>query len=339
MMIWVQKHTQYPGPGRTEKNVVGYPFFPVYTAKAGGFFFIVFGVTSMLGGLAQINPIWLYGSYNPSQITAGSQPDWYIGWLDGALRTMPNWETSAFGHTISWNVFLPSVVIPGLIFTALGAYPFIEQWVTGDKREHHLLDRPRNQPVRTGIGIMALTFYTLLWINGGNDIIATNFDLSINTITWTIRVLLIVLPPIAFVITKRICLALQRRDRDRIMHGRETGVITRLPHGEFVEVHAPISPQERYALVAHETYRPAPLPVAEDENGIRNPHSRKERLRAKLSNFYYGESLEPLTEDEVREALAHQDGHAHGHEELPGDTEPRELTGADGTTSRSGPDA
>src|SRR5690606_6545479 len=97
-----QKHTQYPGPGRTDKNVVGYPFFPVYTAKAGGFFFIVFGVTTLMSALIQINPVWLYGPYNPAEVSAGSQPDWYVGWLEGALRIMPNWETRVFGFTISW---------------------------------------------------------------------------------------------------------------------------------------------------------------------------------------------------------------------------------------------
>ena len=91
-LVWYQKHTQFPGPGRTNDNVVGYPLMPVYMAKAGGFFFVVFGVIALIGGLVTINPIWLYGPYMPDQVTAGSQPDWYIGWLDGALRIMPNVE-------------------------------------------------------------------------------------------------------------------------------------------------------------------------------------------------------------------------------------------------------
>ena len=143
MLVWYQKHTQYPGPGRTEKNVVGYPLMPVYMAKAGGFFFIVFGVTAFLGAIAQINPIWIFGPYNPGQIGAGSQPDWYMGWLDGLVRAAPPIETHAFGITISWNILIPGLIIPGIIFTLMAFYPFIEQWMTGDKREHHLLDRPR----------------------------------------------------------------------------------------------------------------------------------------------------------------------------------------------------
>ncbi|MCH9797031.1 MAG: ubiquinol-cytochrome c reductase cytochrome b subunit, partial [Actinomycetia bacterium] len=244
IMVWTQKHTQFPGPGRTNNNVVGYPLLPIYMAKAGGFFFIVFGIVALLSGLVNINPVWIFGPYTPDQVTAGTQPDWYIGWLDGALRLMPNWETVIAGFTISWNVFIPSVVIPGILFTGLAFYPFLEAWATGDKREHNLLDRPRNAPVRTGIGVMAIVFYGILWFAGGNDLVATTFDLSINAISWTLRVLLIVAPPLAFIITKRTCLSLQRRDRDKLLHGYESGRILRLPHGEFVEVHQPLNEKE-----------------------------------------------------------------------------------------------
>src|SRR6266567_4286058 len=171
MLLWYQKHTQYPGMGRTEHNVVGYRLFPIYTAKAGGFFFIVFGVSVILGAIATINPVWMFGPYTPTQITAGSQPDWYMGFLDGALRLMPNVEFNALGHTLSLNVLIPAVILPGILFTGLGLYPFIEQWVTGDKRDHNLLDRPRNVPTRTALGTTSIVFYGLLWIGGGNDII------------------------------------------------------------------------------------------------------------------------------------------------------------------------
>ena len=104
-----------------------------------------------MGGLLSINPVWKFGPYDPSKVTAGSQPDWYMGWPDGALRIMPGWETHIWGHTIRWNVFLPIIVLPGLMFTILLLLPFIEAWITGDKREHHLLQRPRNAPTRTAI--------------------------------------------------------------------------------------------------------------------------------------------------------------------------------------------
>ncbi|MGZ4482488.1 MAG: cytochrome bc1 complex cytochrome b subunit [Gaiellales bacterium] len=313
MLIWYQKHTQYPGPGRTEDNVVGYRLFPIYTAKAGGFFFIVFGLTVLLGAIATINPIWMFGPYTPTEITAGSQPDWYMGWLDGALRLMPNWEITAWGHTLSLNVVIPAMVVPGILFTALGVYPFIEQWVTGDKRHHNLLDRPRNVPTRTALGAMSIAFYGMLWIGGGNDIIATHFDLSINEITWALRIMLIVVPPIVFVVTRRICLGLQRRDRDRLLHGYETGTVMRMPSGEFIEVHAPISDEERAVLLSGVRYEPVQLDLEPDENGVRPKLPRGARIRARLSRFYFGEQIARPTADELDEGAHHAQELAEGY--------------------------
>ena len=305
MLVWTQKHTQFPGPGRTNNNVVGYPLMPVYMAKAGGFFFIVFGICTLIAGLVTINPIWLFGPYTPDQVSAGSQPDWYIGWLDGALRIMPNLESYLFGYTISWNILIPAVIMPGIVFTALALYPFLEAWVTGDKREHHLLDRPRNTPTRTGIGVMAITFYGLLWIGGGNDIIATSFNLTINSITWFLRITIFVLPPIAFVVTKRICLALQRRDRDKLLHGYETGRVLRLPHGEFIEVHEPINYKEMAVITSKTDIAPLPAPVKVDADGVANPYYRIKSIRAKLSHFFYAENIAKPTAAEIEAAQHH----------------------------------
>ena len=285
MLVWYQKHTQYPGPGRTEKNVVGYPLFPVYMAKAGGFFFIVFGVTAFLSAVASINPVWLYGPYTPGQVSAGSQPDWYMGWLDGLVRMAPPIETHAFGHTISWNILIPGLIIPGIMFTGLALYPFIESWISGDKREHHILDRPRNVPNRTALGAMALTFTIVALLNGGNDIIATTFNLTINQMMWFSRIGILVLPPIAFVVTKRLCLSLQRADRDLVLHGRETGTLMRLPSGEFVEIHEPISAEKAWTLTQHE--QPVPLALSEtDERGVKRPGAIKNKLRNRMSRAH-----------------------------------------------------
>ena len=282
MLVWYQKHTQYPGPGRTEKNVVGYPLMPVYMAKAGGFFGIVFGVTAFLGAVASINPIWLYGPYTPGQISAGSQPDFYMGWLDGLVRMSPPIETHAFGHTISWNILIPGLIVPGILFTGMALYPFIESYISGDKREHHLLDRPRNVPNRTALGVMSLTFIMVVLINGGNDLIATHFHMSINQIMWMSRIGVFILPPLSFVITKRICLSLQRADRDLVLHGRETGRLVMLPHGEFVEVHEPISAEKAWTLTSHE--QPKAIPhVSEDANGVAKPKSLVNKLRSRMS--------------------------------------------------------
>jgi ubiquinol-cytochrome c reductase cytochrome b subunit len=262
-------------------------------------------VIVLMGGLLQINPVWTYGPYNPAEVTAGSQPDWYMGWLEGALRLMPNWEINALGHTLSLNILVPALIVPGILFTLLGLYPFIEMWVTGDRRPHHLLDRPRNAPTRTALGATAITFYLLLWIGGGNDIIASHFDLSINVITWTIRVLLLVLPPIAYVVTRRICLALQRRDRDKLLHGYETGNVLRLPTGEFVEVHAPVSTEERAQLLAGERYQPVELETGPDSNGVQPRVTILERVRAKVSRWYFEEQIPKPTPAELEHAQHH----------------------------------
>ena len=305
MLVVVHKHTQYPGPGRTEDNVVGFPLFPVYMAKAGGFFFIVFGVIALIASLVQINAIWAYGAYDPSPVTAGSQPDWYMGWLDGAVRLTPGWfEFTLWGYTFSMNIFIPTTVTILFTLGALFLYPWIEQAATGDRREHHLLDRPRNQPTRTGLGVMALTFYVLLWISGGNDIIAHMMGLSINDITRFLRVGIFLLPALAFVITKRICLGLQRKDREKALHGRETGRIVRLPHGEFIEVHAPLSDLERWVLVQHDSGRPMEI---EDRVDAGNPSSIYGKVQRRLSRFYFEDRVEPVTPAEL--AASHDDHH------------------------------
>ncbi len=256
MMIWYQKHTQFAGPGRTETNVVGSRLFPSYAAKAGGFFFLVFAVIAALAGLAQINPVWLYGPYDASQVSAGSQPDWYVGFLDGSTRLMPNWEIAGFGYTVSLNVMIPTVVLPGILFTLLALYPFLEARFTGDREYHNLLDRPRDVPVRTAIGTMSIAFYVILMIAGGNDVIASVFHLSINTISRVLQVALFVVPPIVYFATKRICLALQRSDDELVHHGIESGTIRRLPNGEFVEETVPLPAVYRIALTGVESDRP-----------------------------------------------------------------------------------
>jgi ubiquinol-cytochrome c reductase cytochrome b subunit len=317
VLIFYHKHTQYPGAGRTNTNVVGYPLFPVYTAKAGGFFFVVFGVTTLIAALVTINPIWMYGPYVPDQVTAGSQPDWYIGFLDGMLRAFPSWETVIWGHTISWNVFVPAAVMPGILVTILLVYPFLEAWVTGDRGEHHLLDRPRNAPTRTGLGVMVISFYGVLVINGANDIVAQAFNLSINQLTWFTRVGVFVVPPLVFLATRRFCLGLQRRDRELLLHGRESGQILRLPHGEFIEIHTPISEEEKAVILAKIDIPALAPPPASDANGVATPQLRRKRLRASWSRFFFGDNVARPSAAEIAEAEHHaHDLHDHEVAEL-----------------------
>ena len=302
ILVFYHKHTQYPGPGRDQKSVVGMPFLPVYMAKAGGFFFLVFGVLTVMGGIAQINPVWAFGPYRPDLVTTGAQPDWYLGFSEGLIRVMPGWEINAWGHTLELGVFIPFSLFP-LILLAIGLYPFVEAWITGDRREHHILDRPRNAPVRTGLGVAWLALYVVLLIGGGNDIVATHLHLSINAITWFVRVAVFVAPVAAFVVTKRICLGLQRRDRDKVLHGRESGLIKRLPHGEFVEVHEPLTQAQRFTLTQHEQSPPYEVGALVDANGVRRPVRPSQRLRARLAQAMFGPGtrIAKPTAEEYRE--------------------------------------
>ena len=333
ILVVVHKHTQYPGPGRTNSNVVGYPLFPVYMAKAGGFFFVVFGALAIMGATLSINNVWSYGPYDPSPVSAGAQPDWYRLFLEGSLRLMPGWEFVVLGYTVPMNILVPGVVIPGILFTALAAYPFIEAYASGDKREHHLLDRPRNVPTRTGVGVAILTAFIILAAAGSNDLIATHFGLSINAITWAFRVLFLAGPFIAFIITKRLCLALQRRDRDLVLHGHETGRVVRFASGEYIEVHQPLSDEERWVLVSFDPHKPLPEPTATNARGVARPGYKALRRRSKLSHFFFADRVDPVTPSELAAAQAH---HAHGdHEVADHEVTEGESTKAELESSRS----
>ena len=311
-MVVIHKHTHYSGPGRKDTNVVGYPLMPVYVAKAGGFFFIVFGVIMLIAATFTINPVWNYGGYDPSPVSAGTQPDWYIGWLDGALRLAPTGiEVTAGGVTWAWNILLPMIVGVGFL-AVVAAYPFIEAWVTGDKREHHVLDRPRNAPTRTGIGAAGVTFYAVLWAGAGTDLIATNFKMSLNQVLTSMQILLFVAPVAAYIIAKRTCLSLQRKDREIALHGRESGRIVRLPHGEYIEVHEPLDAYEQWKLVDFKDYQPTlARPNAAGKITLRA------RLRAALSRFYFEDRIAPVTQTEIDAAHHHGDHAAVESKEQP----------------------
>jgi ubiquinol-cytochrome c reductase cytochrome b subunit len=206
-----QKHTQFPGPGRREDNVVGERAWPTYGAKALGLFFLTSAVLAFLGGVFQINPIWVYGPYDPAQVSSASQPDWYMGWLDGALRVMPGWEIRVAGYEVP-NPFFPGVLLAGLTFALLYAWPFLEARVTGDRAEHHLLDRPRQRPVRTALGAATISFYTILFLGGASDVLAVTFGLSVNAVLWSFRFLVLLVPPVVGWAVDRLCRELSARD-------------------------------------------------------------------------------------------------------------------------------
>ncbi len=205
------KHTHFPGRGARNDNVVGERLWPTYVFKAGGLFFLVAGVLAALAGFVQINPIWIYGPFQPENVSSASQPDWYMGWLEGALRLMPNWEMRIGWFTIP-NPFWGGVLLPGVTFALLYAWPWLEARITHDHREHHLLDRPRDRPMRTALGVATLTFYTILGLTAADDVIAVALGVSLNAILNTYRILLIIVPPIAAVVAYRLCKELQQRD-------------------------------------------------------------------------------------------------------------------------------
>ena len=252
-LVWYQKHTQFPGPGRAENNVVGVRILPLFGIKAAAFGLITAGVLALMAGLTTINAIWLLGPYNPAQVSAGSQPDIYMLWTDGLARVMPAWELYLGHYTVPGAFWV--AMLAGLMVVLLIAYPFIEAKITGDTAHHNLLQRPRDVPVRTSLGMMGIAFYFLVTLSGGNDLFAYHFGVSLNAMTWVGRIGLIVLPPLAYFVTYRICIGLQRSDREVLEHGIETGVIKMMPNGAFVEIHQPLGEVDEHG-------HPVPLPYA-----------------------------------------------------------------------------
>ncbi|HLT66678.1 MAG TPA: ubiquinol-cytochrome c reductase cytochrome b subunit [Microbacterium sp.] len=310
LLMIVNKHTQFAGPGRTNDNVVGYPMMPVYMSKMGGFFFIVFGALVLIASLVQINPIWGYGPYDPSPVSAGTQPDWYVGFADGALRLAPpHLDIEIAGKVYPMGILLPMLVL--VVFLVLVAiYPFIEAWVTGDKREHHIAQRPRNAATRTAIGAAGVWFYAILWAAASSDLIATHFRLTMEGVIHALQAGLIVGTVIVYFITKRICIALQKKDREIALHGYESGRIVRLPGGEYQEVHKPVDKYERWKLVADETFEP--LVVRPNDKGR---ITARQKFRAALSRWFFEDRLQPLTNAEYKAALEHQEHALHEHGE------------------------
>lgn len=238
---------QFAEPGRTEDNVVGRPA-KVAAVKGAGLFAFVAGVALVMAATFTINPVWMYGPADPANTSAGVGPAWYLAFLDGSLRLAPGWEAVWWGRTFSFAILLP-VGICTLFLVLVAVYPFIEERLTGDRREHHLLERPRDNATRTGIGVAGMTFYGTLWAAASADTMALLFHMSVNTLLRFFQVLIILGPPAALVITRRICLGLQNHDAEVALHGIETGRVIRTPDGGYVEEHRPVDAYRRWRLV------------------------------------------------------------------------------------------
>jgi ubiquinol-cytochrome c reductase cytochrome b subunit len=266
-----QKHTQFAGEGRTEHNVVGSPMFPTFAAKTTGFLFMVTAATALLGAFAQINPIWQFGSYDASKISYAVQPDWYMGWLDGALRIMPSWELTGFGHTVPLEVFLPAVVFPGLIFTICLLWPAIERRMTGDNEIHHLLDRPRNRPKRTAAGVAMFALLFTLFAASSTDVMANFFHVSLNATLWFFRIAVIVVPIIAGLVTYQLCREMQG------VHGigkrKRAVIVRRSAAGEYTTVPAAPRPDDERSELD-----PEPVPVRIDIEPLADAEIRQAQV-------------------------------------------------------------
>ena len=258
-LVWYQKHTQFPGLRRKETNVVGVRIMPVFAVKAGGFTAVVIGVTALLGGLFQINPIWNFGPFSAADVSAGTVPDWYMGWTDGLLRLWPAWEVYLGNYTIP-APFFPFMMGLPMLTTIAALYPWIERRFTKDYAHHNLLQRPRDVPVRTSLGAMAITYFMVSLLSAANDVIADKFHISLNATTWMGRIGLLILPPLAYYFTYRLCIGLQRSDRAVLEHGVETGIIKRLPHGEFIEIHQPLAGVDSHGHAIPLEYQGASVP-------------------------------------------------------------------------------
>jgi ubiquinol-cytochrome c reductase cytochrome b subunit len=234
--VVLHKHTQYRGGRAREENVIGRAFWPTQAFVSTGLFFLTAAFLALIGGIVQVNPIWAYGPFDATVVSSPAQPDWYVGWLDGALRIFPPFEPTILGFTIP-SPFIPGIVIPGAVFTLVAIWPFLEARLLGDDREHHLLDRVGDQPVRTATGVAILSFFGVLTLAGGNDVIAFYLSTEIETLTLVFRFLTVLLPVVAWIITWRLCVA--RRDRaepPRPGRRRAGTALRRTADGGFEEV-------------------------------------------------------------------------------------------------------
>jgi ubiquinol-cytochrome c reductase cytochrome b subunit len=211
-MVATPHHTQFRGRGRNERNVVGTPLWPAYALRSLGLFAAVAAVLFALGGLVQINPIWQWGPYEPYLGTNGAQPDWYLGWLIGALRLMPHFDITVGSYTVVPNPFWGGVVFPLVVFGFLFAWPSIERRWSGDRAQHNLLDRPRDNPRRTAVGAALFTWVATIFFAGSADRAFVQFGVPYEGQLWAYRAASFVLPLLAYLLVKRVCEALRREE-------------------------------------------------------------------------------------------------------------------------------
>ncbi|PZF79336.1 cytochrome bc1 complex cytochrome b subunit [Jiangella anatolica] len=273
-----------------------------YAVRMGGLVLAFWGGIVAMAAAVQVNPVWLWGPFDPAQAPAGSRPPWYLGFLDGAVRLMPPWELDVFGYTLTLSVVVPVMVLPGVLLASLALYPWFEQWATGDRRDPSVLDRPRDMPVRTGLVAAFVAFYLVLWIAGGGDVVATLLHVPLEPLIRFLQVAVVVAPPLAFWAAKRICLGLRLRDLEELRHGHATGIVVVDAEGGFSELHRPLTAPEARRRAPRAELVGAGAPV--DAHGVPNPHHRAGRALA--SRFYFADlpGNRPATADVQRKEHA-----------------------------------
>ncbi|WP_415654084.1 cytochrome b, partial [Saccharomonospora xinjiangensis] len=261
--VWYQEHTQFPGRRRRERNVVGTRTIPAFALKSTGLAATVAAVLLLMGALLQINPVFDYGPYKPGAVSTFAQPDWYLLFVEGALRLFPAWDLVLWDTYRVPAPFWPAVVLPLVLFTVVALYPFVEGRLTKSTRRHHnLAQRPRDVPARTALGVMGIAFYVILLLMGIDDVISLVFQVSVDRIVWIGRVAVFVVPPLAYWLTYRWCLRLQSADRDVLTSGVRTGVVR--PEGggrHFVEVRQPLHGRTADGRAVRPRYRGNRLPT------------------------------------------------------------------------------
>ncbi len=189
------------------------PAFPGQAPRSLGLMLAVAAVLFLVGGLVQINPIWEWGPYHTAAGTNGAQPDWYLGWLIGALRLVPSFDVTIGNYTLVPNPFWGGAAFPLLVFLLLLLWPALERRASGDRRFHNLLDRPRDAPWRTAVGAAILAWVFVIFLAGSADRVFVLFGSSYVAQIWVYRVLVWVVPFVVLFATKRICDDLRLKER------------------------------------------------------------------------------------------------------------------------------
>lgn len=237
-LVWYQRLTHMPGPGAREHTIVGFRAVRHFGGRTLAYAACAVGVMTIMGGILQIEPVWLWGPYSPAEVSTFVQPDWYLGYVIGALKLFPAWTIHLGPYTVP-APFWPAAVMPlGMLFL-LAVYPYAERVTTKDHGLRNLLQRPRDAPVRTALGVFAVTFYLVLMVCGADDFLASMFEVPFEWIVWGGRVGVFVVPLTAAVIAYRVCAGLRRRDADALEHGVPTGLLEERPDGTFTELRVP----------------------------------------------------------------------------------------------------